>query len=380
MTQTSLEQLQTQPIRQVRKVSHLLANENVKDRLKAIATDKLGADKYVQLSIEALRKTPKLEACDPMSFLNAMLQSCGLGLEPNTPLGHCYLIPFGKEVTLVIGYKGMADLARRHDDVVSIHSDVVYSDDETWSYQYGTDQHLHHRPGPRQGEPTHAYCYVKLKDGEAFSVLPWQLVLKTRDQSQGWQSAKKYGKTEKSPWHTHLDRMAAKTALRSLFNAGELPLSIEATKAAAIDDRPVSAAPMNQQAVPFDPLKFAEDNPDADKADVIEGTAEELEDPKPAEKKKPAAAKKKDEKSKEEQAEPEPKGEQKDMLDDKPSGKPGDRFEVMYDEMSGDLLDVSDPELVLSPRRDDVAAMEKERPDLHKRLMEEVAAMSGGGD
>jgi len=179
-----------------------------------------------------------------MSMLGALMTCASLGLEPQTPLGLAYLIPFKNnrknvtEVQLIIGYKGFADLARRSGQIVSLHADVVYSDDELWSYEYGTDMHLRHKPGPRAGKKTHAYCHVKLKDGEAFVVLPWEQILKTRDNSQGWRTAVRFGKTEEHPWKKYEDRMAAKTAVRALANAGEMPLSIEFLNATDVDDRP----------------------------------------------------------------------------------------------------------------------------------------------
>ncbi|MGK4923311.1 recombinase RecT [Bordetella hinzii] len=55
-----------------------------------------------------------------------------------------------------------------------------------------------------------------------------------RDASQGWKQAKRYGKTENTPWGAHYAEMGRKTVLRRLFKY--LPVSIELANAAALDE------------------------------------------------------------------------------------------------------------------------------------------------
>jgi len=240
MTTTAIA---TKPLRQVKTVKELLFNEQAKGQLAAVAARHLNPERMMRVVANAIRTTPKLQECEPMSFLGALMTCASLGLEPNTVLGHAYLVPFKNsrkgtvEAQVILGYKGFADLARRSGQVVSIHGDVVYSDDELWSYEYGSDMHLRHKPGPQEGEKLCAYCHVTLVDGQAFVVVPWSKVLKTRDASQGWKTAVRFGKTADSPWTTSEDRMGAKTAVRALANAGEMPLSVEFQDALQIDDR-----------------------------------------------------------------------------------------------------------------------------------------------
>lgn len=244
-----MSQVATLPLRQVKDVRELLMNDQARGQLAKVAAKHMNPERMMRVVANAIRTTPQLAECDPMSMLGALMTCASLGLEPNTPLGHAYLIPFKNtrknitEVQMIIGYKGFADLARRSGQVIGLHADVVYSDDELWSYEYGSDMHLRHKPGPRKGKKTHAYCHVTLKDGQAFVVLPWEQVLKTRDASQGWKTAVKFGKTAANPWGSHEDRMGAKTAVRALANAGEMPLSIEFLEAADTDERSMSFDP-----------------------------------------------------------------------------------------------------------------------------------------
>ncbi len=230
------------PLRQVKDVRELLVNDTAKQQLSAVAAKHMNPERMMRVIANAIRTTPQLADCDPMSLLGALMTCASLGLEPNTPLGHAYLIPFKNnkkgitEVQLIIGYKGYLDLARRTGQVKNIHADVVYDDDELWSYEFGTDRHLRHKPGPRKGNKTHAYCYIALEDGDAFVVIPWDVVIATREASQGWQTAKRFGKTAQSPWMKHEDPMGRKTAIRAMANGGEMPLSIEFMQAIESDD------------------------------------------------------------------------------------------------------------------------------------------------
>lgn len=236
------------PLRQIKDVRELLSNESARNQLASVASKHMNPERMMRVVAAAIRTTPLLQQVEPLSMLGALMNCAALGLEPNTPLGHAYLIPFKNtkkgivEVQTIIGYKGFADLARRSGQVVSLHADVVYSDDEMWTYEYGSNMHLRHKPGPRKGTKLGAYCHVTLKDGQAFVFLPAEEIIKIREMSQGWRTAKRFGKTADSPWTTHEDRMWSKTAVRALANRGEMPLSIEFMEAMEADDAKVDYA------------------------------------------------------------------------------------------------------------------------------------------
>ena len=76
-----------------------------------------------------------------MSFIAALMNAAQLGLEPNTPLGQAYLIPYKNkgilECQFQIGYKGMIDLAYRTGQVQMIQAQIVREHD-FFEYQYGS--------------------------------------------------------------------------------------------------------------------------------------------------------------------------------------------------------------------------------------------------
>jgi recombination protein RecT len=242
-------------------INDLLADPRVHKAMSDVAPKHLTADRMLRVMIQALRKTPKLGECSPLSLMGAMISCAALGLEPNTPLQMAHLIPFEKRgkrdgkwvtletnVNLIIGYPGLIDLARRTGTLVSIHADVVYEGDE-FSYEYGSNMHLRHVPSGVAADlakrrPTHAYAHAKLSDGEAFEVLPYPLVLKIRDATQAYQQAMR-GKADNernpndhrnwasTPWIAYEHEMACKTMVRRL--AKWLPKSIEFSTATMMD-------------------------------------------------------------------------------------------------------------------------------------------------
>jgi len=229
------------PLRQVQDVKQLLMNDTAKQQLQMVAAKHMNPERMMRVVANAIRTTPKLQQCEPISFLGALMQCASLGLEPNTILGHAYLIPFDNkkknvtEVQVVIGYKGLIDLARRSGHITSISANIHYSDDELWTYEEGTEATLRHRPGPQDGDKLHAYAIAKFTDGgHAYVVLPWKKVMKIRDASQNWQTAVRFDNTAKQIWTLHEDAMAMKTAVRAL--AKYLPLSVEFADALTVDE------------------------------------------------------------------------------------------------------------------------------------------------
>lgn len=223
------------PLRQVQNVQQLLMNDMARQQLAMVAADHMKPDRMMRIMAQSVRKTPKLAQCEPLSLLGAMMSCASLGLEPGGPDGHAHLLPFENkrkgivEVQLIIGYKGYLARAWRSGIVKSVQVGVHYSDDEHWLYRKGSNAILEHVEGPQEGEKLHAYCVVKVMngslEGEIVTCLPWKQILKTRDGSSGWKTAVRFGKTKESPWSTHEDAMAIKTAIRKSAQSGLLPMS-----------------------------------------------------------------------------------------------------------------------------------------------------------
>ena len=193
-------------------------------------------DRLTRIVMTECRKTPALMKCAPESFYGAVLQCAALGLEPGSALGHCYLLPFGNgkdksgrpNAQLIIGYRGMIDLARRSGQIVSLQAWTVHAQD-TFNYQLGLNPDIEHVPASvaDRGPVTHVYAVAKLKGGGVqFEVMSRAEIEKVRASSKAGNSG---------PWSSHWDEMAKKTVIRRLFKY--LPVSIEAVRAVEIDEK-----------------------------------------------------------------------------------------------------------------------------------------------
>lgn len=192
-------------------------------------------DRFTRMATTAVTMNPKLGVCTPSSFIGAMLQAAALGLEPNTPLGQAYLIPYKRnykdnagqwhqvdEVQFQIGYRGLIELAHRSGEFKSIEAHIVYENDD-FEYELGLEPKLKHKPAmSNRGEMVWVYAVYKLQSGGyGFEVMSKEDIEKHRDK---YSQAKSY-----SPWKTNFESMAKKTVIKQALKYA--PLKSEFVKA-----------------------------------------------------------------------------------------------------------------------------------------------------
>lgn len=198
--------------------------------IKAALPSVMTPDRFSRLSLTALNSNAKLQECSPKSFLGAMMQAAQLGLEPNTPLGQAYLIPYrnhgNMECQFQLGYKGMVDLFYRGGGKV-LQSETVYEHD-VFEYEYGLDPKIRHVPAKKdRGNPVFVYAIFRTKDdGYGFSVMSMDDIRS---------HASKYSKSfSNGPWQTNFEEMAKKTVIKKALKYA--PMSVEFQRALAMDE------------------------------------------------------------------------------------------------------------------------------------------------
>jgi recombination protein RecT len=156
--------------------------------------------------------------CSPGSILGAMMTCAQLDLEPNTPNGLAYLIPYGRECQFQIGYKGLLQRMDRSGAVASFNADVVFKQEVEqglFKYTSGIHPDIHHEinlldGSTRSGNPADivaAYACCVLKSGEPIIRL---VTRKEIDQ------ARAQGGRNSPAWRDHYAQMAIKTAIKRL--------------------------------------------------------------------------------------------------------------------------------------------------------------------
>lgn len=251
-----------------------------KNEIAKMLPKHLNAERLLKVAQIAATTTPALLKCDVPSLVGAIGQCAQMGLEPNTVLGHAYLVPFNTKrkdgngverwvnsVQVIIGYKGLIDLARRSGQIVSIAAHDVCEKDK-FELVYGLDEKLNHTPAMgERGEIVGFYAVAKLKDGghccEFMSVHQVQEIMRST-QSKG-----NYG-----PWKEHFSEMGRKTVIRRL--AKYLPLSIEFQTAAALDGMAAAGKDQGLDTIDGDFNMLPDDAPQLGNDGVIDQATGEI--------------------------------------------------------------------------------------------------------
>lgn len=206
---------------------------SMKDEITKALPSVITGERFTRMLLTAMSTNPELQKCKPESFLGAMMQAAQLGVEPNTPLGQAYLIPYRNkgvlECQFQLGYKGLIDLVYRSGEVNIVQAHVVYENDE-FEYELGLEPKLKHVPAKsKRGNPIYYYAMFKTKNGGyGFNVMSIDDVK---------EHAKKYSQSASSnysPWTRNFDEMAKKTVLKQCLKYA--PLKTEFVRAMASDE------------------------------------------------------------------------------------------------------------------------------------------------
>ena len=207
--------------------------KSMEGEIKKALPSVITPERFTRMTLSAISTNPKLAQCTPASFLGAMMSAAQLGLEPNTPLGQAYLIPYKNrgvdEVQFQLGYKGLIDLAYRSGEVELVQAHIVYENDE-FVCEYGLEPKLVHKPADSdRGEAVKVYAMFKTKSGGyGFEVMSMDDVRR---------HAEKYSQAYKSgfsPWKTNFEEMAKKTVLKKVLKYA--PLKSDFVKAVVQDE------------------------------------------------------------------------------------------------------------------------------------------------
>lgn len=193
------------------------------------------AETMLRVVMNEVQMNPKLLKCTKDSFLKSVMQASQIGLIPDGVSGLAHLVPYENkkannvQCKLIIGYRGLLQLARRSNEMSGIFARCVYAKD-TFHYCYGMAPKLEHieTQDAEPGEIVFAYAIAFLKDGgmPMFEVMSKRQIEKIRD-------GVAY-KDPKGPWYADPDPMYRKTALRKLCKL--LPFSTELNRAVTIDE------------------------------------------------------------------------------------------------------------------------------------------------
>ena len=224
---------QNKPIKLTKSMSIQDLIKAMEPEIKRALPQVITPERFTRMALSALNSMPKLKECSQMSFLGALMNAAQLGLEPNTPLGQAYLIPYRNkgqmECQFQIGYKGLIDMVYRNENIQTVQSQCVYENDE-FEYELGLEPKLVHKPALKdRGDLILVYALWKSKNGGyGFEVMSKEDIdAHARKFSQSFGSSY-------SPWKTNYEEMAKKTVIKKCLKYA--PLKSDFVRAVSNDE------------------------------------------------------------------------------------------------------------------------------------------------
>ena len=198
-------------------------------KMAAVLPKHLTPERMVKVVLAAAMRVPGLYSCTKESIVKSVMDAAQLGLDCGGALGSAYLIPYKDTCTLIVGYRGMIDLARRSGQIESIEARPVFQGDD-FELEYGLRSRILHKPKWEQApDPAKLLgCYVVAHFVNGGHHVEWMSraeidAIRKRSKASG-----------SGPWVTDYVEMAKKTVVRRAFKW--LPMSTElATTLASID-------------------------------------------------------------------------------------------------------------------------------------------------
>jgi recombination protein RecT len=95
-----------------KRIQSALKAPEIKTRFQEIVgNNQAGA--YLASVLVAVSNSDKLQECTPVSIIGSAIRSASLRLSCDPSTGHAYLVPFKGKCTLIVGYKGLMQMALR---------------------------------------------------------------------------------------------------------------------------------------------------------------------------------------------------------------------------------------------------------------------------
>lgn len=224
---------QNKPVKLTKSMSIQDLIKAMEPEIKRALPQVITPERFTRMALSALNATPKLKECSQMSFLGALMNAAQLGLEPNTPLGQAYLIPYRNkgqmECQFQIGYKGLIDMVYRNENIQTVQSQCVYENDE-FEYELGLEPKLIHKPALRdRGDLILVYALWKSKNGG----YGFEVMSKEDIDSHARKFSQSFGSSY-SPWKTNYEEMAKKTVIKKCMKYA--PLKSDFVRAVSNDE------------------------------------------------------------------------------------------------------------------------------------------------
>lgn len=174
------------------------------------------AGSYITSVMAAVANEPKLLACSPQSIYISAIRAATLRLMVDPSLGHAYLVPFGNKCTLILGYRGLKELALRTNKYQYINVSPFY-EGQTCELDPVTGFYDVDRRGKKSNTVIGWFGSFRLNNGytQHLYMTVEEIHEHKEKYSKGWDR-------KDSAWKTDTAKMERKTVMIALLKEGPL--------------------------------------------------------------------------------------------------------------------------------------------------------------
>ena len=203
------------------------------------------ANSFMSSVISVTNGNPMLRKADPMSVIGAAMVAATLQLQVVPTLGQAYIIPYGNQAQIQVGYLGLLQLCMRsgqfkHIIAVPVHDGELVSGDE-FNEDWVFDK------SKKKSDTVIGY-YARFDLINGFSKAAYWDVSQVKAHATKFSQA--YRKGYSSPWKSDFDAMACKSVLKSILKYA--PKSVEMQNAITFDQSVVKPNSDNVEELDID--------------------------------------------------------------------------------------------------------------------------------
>lgn len=232
-------------------LKNVVENNYYQQQLKNVLKENAGT--FATSLMELVSSDEKLLKCDPKLLMAEAMKAASLKLPLNKQLGYAYIVPYGTTPTMIIGYKGLYQLAIRSGLYSNINADIVY-EGEYQGYDKITGE-LHLDGEKISDKPVGYFAYFQLTNGfkkmmymsidemvvycKKYSATMKNTKMSNDELKQMAEKQAISGPGNSVGWYGNFNDMATKTVLRRLLSKYGY-LSIEMQDAMSVDETPTA--------------------------------------------------------------------------------------------------------------------------------------------
>ena len=195
-------------------LQQLLNSAGIKRRFEELLDN--AAPSFISSILTIFNSNPKLRECNPNSILTAAGIAAALKLPINPSLGFAHIVPYQRQATFQLGWRGYVQLAMRSGQYRTLNSGAV-REGQIADIDFVTGEIIR---GEKTSDEIVGYlAYMELLNGFRKSL--YMTVEELRAHAEKYSQSYAYdirSGRKSSVWSTNFDAMAKKTVLKKLLS------------------------------------------------------------------------------------------------------------------------------------------------------------------